>query len=53
MKYRLRDELAYMIIKDEKFKFEDLIKYIVERNGGKTITACARSGYRQIFNRYN
>ena len=27
MKLRFRDELAYMKIKDEKFKVEDLVKF--------------------------
>jgi hypothetical protein len=39
-----------MKIKDEKFKVEDLVKYIEESIGGETIIACARSGWRHIFN---
>ena len=49
----MRNELAYMKIKDEKFKVEDLVKYIEESIGGEKIIACARSGYIQIFNRHN
>ena len=41
-----------MKIKDEKFKVEDLVNYIEESIGGETIIAWARSGNRQIFNRY-
>jgi len=39
-----------MKIKDGKFKVEDLVKYIEESIGGETIIACARSGWRHIFN---
>ena len=42
-----------MKIKDVKFKVENFVKYIEESIGAETIIACARSGYRQIFNRYN
>ena len=42
-----------MKIKNEKFKVEDLNKYIEESILCETIIACARSGNRQIFKRYN
>ena len=42
-----------MKIKDEKFKVEDLVKYIEESFCGETIIACARNGNIQIFKRPN